>query len=135
MTPLAANRSRAQTGADQLIRTRLLLFVFALLLAGCTSSCNQSCTDIGCIDGLEVAFDPPLSTRAPLSIELESDVGNHSCSITVDHATPACDAPTVTLDILNDQVTMIRAAKYHPSSVHARVTQSGSVVREATLTP
>jgi len=117
------------------IANRAAVLLVTVLLAASTSSCSQSCTDIGCVDGLEVAFDPPLIANSPLSIELESSVGNHACSSTADNLTPKCDSTDVSLDIIDGEITILRALKYHPSSVLARVTQGGTLVRQATLTP
>ena len=59
--------------------------LFALLLA-CTDSDDSIgpvCTEMGCIDGLSVTFDPPLMGKGTYTFDVTVDGAAYSCDATI----------------------------------------------------
>ena len=59
--------------------------LLALLLLACTEENDSigACTEIGCIDGLQVTFEPPLMGKGTYTFDVTVDGTAYSCDATI----------------------------------------------------
>lgn len=124
-------------------KTLPLAVLSGLLLLSCGDKDATLCTDIGCTDGLDIAFSPAFETAGEYLVTVEADALVITCTanlpLTEDLAT--CDADGVylgtsgsALDESEHRLTGLYL-EAGPSTVRLVVTRDGETVVEAELSP
>jgi hypothetical protein len=120
--------------------------IFALLLA-CTDgsdSIGDACTEMGCIDGLTVSFDPPLTGKGTYTFDVTVEGTAYSCDATIplEGASTVCDTGGVVSIFLSgteldpsEQSLPGLHVEGTPKSVQIQVQRDGAPVADADLSP
>ncbi len=116
---------RLSTSPSSLATCGLLLLLLMTTAAACGD--DRKCTLIGCNTGVEVTFDPPLTTPGTYAVEVEIDGVITHCHATLPlgpEGTDGCDAQAV---VLYRSGSALPAAAHSLPGMHLPSTTATSV--------
>jgi hypothetical protein len=122
----------------------MLLALFLACTDGDDSPRSDACTEIGCIEGLSVSFDPPLMGKGTYTFDVTVDGTLHSCAATIplEGSSTVCGTGNVVSIFLSgteldpsQQSLPGLHVEGTPKSVQIQVHRDKSVVADADLSP
>jgi hypothetical protein len=131
----AVRRSRytacVRMRVGRLTSTLLASFVF-WWTAGCSS---KSCTEMGCIDGVEVRFTTALDAAQEISLVVQADAESISCTYSETPASDTCSPAGIWIQASGGSVTGFILYQSYPQELTITLSHGGTIPTSTTVSP